>query len=172
MGREARIDALTGVLNRKAFFQSCSRVLHRGGGEAVGYFIMVDLDRFKQINDQHGHPEGDRVLRETARELETALGRDGFVGRVGGDEFALLLCAPIPREELVEILQRFQARLRRVVQCGGRGVSCSIGAQPVAPGQTAEELYRTADSLLYQAKQHGRDGYVIGPAAGERVAAR
>ena len=163
--REARSDSLTGVLRRKAFFQSCGKALNglRARGDACGYFIMIDLDRFKEINDCCGHPEGDRVLKETARELEEVFSRDGFIGRVGGDEFAVLFHTPVKREELEQSLRRFQARLHTVQGCR-EPISCSIGAQPITADQTADELYRAADSLLYLAKGRGKNQYVIGPA--------
>ena len=77
MDREAKIDALTGVLNRKTFFQSCGKALKDLGvrKDAFSYFIMIDMDYFKEVNDLYGHPEGDRVLKETALELETAFGQ-------------------------------------------------------------------------------------------------
>ena len=161
MNREAGKDALTGVLNRRAFFQSCARVLRdtQVREDMHLYFIMVDLDHFKQINDRHGHPEGDRALREAAQELETVFGRDALVGRLGGDEFAMLLCTPMTREELERELQRFQERLHRI-RFGEESLSCSIGAQSAA-GETAEQLYRKADGLLYQAKQQGKDRYAV-----------
>ena len=165
IGRDARTDALTGALNRKAFFQTCGRALRDfcPDGEKQNYFIMVDIDHFKEINDQHGHPEGDRALKEIVLELEATFGRDGFVGRVGGDEFAVFLVVPLSREELERELRRFQERLHGI-RWGERAMSCSIGAQPAAPGRTAEDLYRAADDLLYLAKKHGKDQYVIGPA--------
>lgn len=169
MGREARTDALTGVLNRKAFFQSCGRAL--GGlyadDSASGYFIMVDLDWFKEINDHYGHPEGDRALKEAAMELRTVFGEMGFIGRVGGDEFAVLLCVPVSHEELEETLLRFRDRVHRI-QWEERRMSCSIGAQPITADKTAAELYREADRLLYLAKKTGKDRYVIGP-VGEKA---
>ncbi len=164
MDREARTDPLTGAMNRRAFFQSCAKAL-RGftpQGEDTGYFIMVDMDRFKEINDRYGHPEGDQVLKYAVLELEDAFGRDGLIGRVGGDEFALLLYTPIPREALERSLRQFQERLRRS-QLDGRPISCSIGAHPITPSRTVDDLYRDADRLLYLAKQCGRDQFVIGP---------
>ena len=164
MNREARTDALTGALNRKAFFQICGRALRSFDAQkdASGYFIMVDMDRFKEINDRYGHPEGDRVLKEMVLELKTAFGQDGFIGRVGGDEFALLLHTPVTREELERTLQRFLDRLDGL-KLGDYQMSCSIGAQPILASRTVEELYRDADSLLYLAKKRGRGRYVIGP---------
>lgn len=163
MDREAKIDALTGVLNRKTFFQSCGKALKDLGvrKDAFSYFIMIDMDYFKEVNDLYGHPEGDRVLKETALELETAFGQDGFIGRLGGDEFAVMVCTAFSRDELERTLQRFQERLHKI-KWGDRQMSCSIGALPITAPRAADELYREADELLYRAKQLGRDQYVIG----------
>ncbi len=163
MNYEARIDALTGALTRKTFFQACGRALEtfdpRQG--AWGYFLMLDLDWFKEINDRHGHPEGDRALREVARLLRATFGHSGLVGRMGGDEFAVLLYTPISREELEVDLRHFQESVRKLAW-GDWRASCSIGVLPIAAAKPVEELYRDADQLLYRAKDQGRDRYVMG----------
>ena len=169
MDREARVDALTGALNRRAFLQSCGLALRdlARQTDGAGYFLMLDIDGFKTVNDQYGHPEGDRVLREVAsvlRELFSGDGFNGFIGRMGGDEFALLLCTPATPEELAWGLQHFLDRVHQI-QLGDHQVSCSIGVLPIVPGRTVEELYREADHLMYLAKQQGKDRYVIGPLA-------
>ena len=160
---EAKNDALTGAMNRRTFLQMCGRALQKldSSGTFFGYFIMVDLDRFKEVNDLHGHPEGDRVLREAGRALRETFGRDGLVGRMGGDEFAVLVYIPMPREELEAALRQFQAQIRQI-RWGGSQLTCSIGVLPITQVRAAEELYREADRLLYLAKERGRDQYVIG----------
>ena len=163
MNWEAMRDALTGVLNRKAFFQSCTKVLKDidAQEERCAYFIMIDLDYFKKINDCYGHSEGDRALKEAAQELEMVFGHEGFVGRVGGDEFAVLLYTPVSRDEIERKLQYFLSRLNKI-KLKDRLLSCSIGANPVLGDETMENLYRSADKLLYMAKERGRNQYVLG----------
>lgn len=163
MDRESKMDPLTGAMNRKSFFQSCKKMLahFQNGRTDAGYFIMVDMDGFKQINDSYGHPEGDRVLKETVRAMNVVFGRDGFVGRVGGDEFAIFLYGSMQQEELEGRLLRFLELIRHIRQ-DSHPVSCSIGVQPVDRFCTAEELYQEADSLLYQAKKQGKNRYVFG----------
>ena len=74
------------------------------GGETAGFFIILDIDHFKEINDAHGHPEGDRALKEVAQRLREIFGRDCLIGRMGGDEFALLVCEDLsPAEMEVEL---------------------------------------------------------------------
>ncbi len=166
MNHKAKTDALTGLLTRQAFFHACSGMLSgfRPRAGEYGYFIMLDVDYFKRINDQYGHPEGDRCLEGAARELRKVFEQEGVLGRLGGDEFAVLLYLPIPRERLEEKLRRLQEGLRHIETEGG--LSCSIGALPVAEEQSAEELYQSADRLLYQAKEQGRGRYVVGEPEG------
>ncbi len=163
MNQGAKTDPLTGVLNRGSFFQTCHTVLQKFSVQTSpsGYFIMVDLDWLKRINDQYGHPEGDRALRELAQALQKTFGPDGLVGRVGGDEFAVLLCSPISREELETKLRHLQDWIHRIVWHDYRA-SCSIGVLLVFGPGAPEELYREADHLLYEAKAQGRDRYIIG----------
>ena len=160
---EGKLDSLTGTMTRRAFFTSCSRALRsmeRQEG-AAGYFIMVDLDEFKTINDLYGHPEGDRALKEVSRCLKELFGHGGLIGRLGGDEFAVLLYQDASPAELEVDLRHFLERIHKVAW-EDRRLTCSVGALPIRGGCTPEELYRDADQLLYAAKERGRDRYVIG----------
>ena len=163
MAYEGRLDSLTGVMTRKMFFSSCSQALQamERREQALGYFIMVDLDYFKEINDTYGHPEGDRALKEVSRSLREIFSRDSLVGRMGGDEFAVLVYWDITAAELEVLLRHFLDRVRRVTW-KGRHLTCSIGALPVEVARRPEELYLDADRLLYIAKAQGRNQYVIG----------
>ena len=160
MALEGRLDSLTGTMTRKAFFTACAQALKAQGG-APCYFIMVDLDHFKAINDTYGHPEGDRALKDAARCLRETFSRDALIGRMGGDEFALLVCAEMPPAELEVALRHFLGAVRRTAW-EGRQLTCSIGALQVQASQTPEELYLETDKLLYAAKSRGRNRYVIG----------
>ena len=161
MAKEAQKDPLTGVLSRRAFFAACAAQLREFPLEGPGgCFLMVDLDRFKEINDNFGHPEGDRALREAARCLQESFGQ-GIIGRMGGDEFAVFLAPPVPNEELEAALGHFQERVRRVDLAAGE-LLCSMGALLVEAPHPVEELYSNADRLLSQAKSKGRDQYIIG----------
>ena len=145
-------------MTRAFFFQSCTRVLQSSAPAAgpAGYFLMVDLDRFKSINDRMGHPVGDQVLRAVSRKLREAFGREALIGRLGGDEFALLLPAPVDRAELEAMLERFRSATHQLVR-DGQPVTCSVGAAPVTPSEPPDALYQAADRLLYDAKTGGRD---------------
>ena len=162
MSFEAKMDPLTGVMTRKTFFQNCSDVLENYVPQdgRFGYFIMVDVDWFKDINDHYGHPEGDRVLKEVARNLREIFQEDSLIGRLGGDEFAVLLYTLTSREELEVLLRHFQDRVRRITWEKRRS-TCSAGALPILRRDLPEEYYRDADQLLYLAKEQGRDRFVI-----------
>ena len=169
---EGKLDSMTGTLGRRAFFSSCGRALRSLERQEtpVGYFIMVDLDHFKEINDRCGHPEGDRVLKEAAQCLKELFGAEGIIGRLGGDEFAVLLPQDVSRVELEVDLRHFLDQIHKITW-EDRHLTCSIGVLPVLPGRTPEELYRDSDQLLYVAKEQGRDRYVIGPSSEKSPAA-
>ena len=160
--QEAYIDALTGVFNRKGFFQAMGKSL-KGvafGEGVVRYFLILDVDHFKQINDQYGHPQGDRILCEIVAHLKKIFGEIGHIGRLGGDEFVIFLHAPLTQEELEAALMQFIREVHEI-ECEGQMVSCSIGALPVTALESEEEIYQRADQVLYRAKEAGRDRYLI-----------
>ncbi|MEQ6290066.1 diguanylate cyclase domain-containing protein [Vogesella sp. GCM10023246] len=156
----AQHDALTGLLNRSAFYQRLNHAIERtnrnGGNLAV---LFVDLDLFKQVNDQHGHVIGDRLLQQVARQLLQVV-RDGdVVARLGGDEFIIYLqgeTGPPPVEEvgqrLLDLLNREQLLDDLHIDLGA-----SIGTS-IYPhdGNNAEALVQHADAAMYQAKADGR----------------
>jgi diguanylate cyclase (GGDEF)-like protein len=119
---------------------------------------MIDLDGFKQVNDEHGHLAGDVVLRRVAQALAGQVRRTDAVGRVGGDEFAVLLPATGGPEALI-VAERIRQEVRRVQTPVAMGLSTSIGVavHPYAAEATVEGLLAAADAALYQAKHNGRD---------------
>ena len=162
---EGKTDSLTDTMTRRAFFAACGHALRTLGLQdpPLGYFIMVDLDRFKEINDTYGHPEGDRALRGVAQCLRDSFGQNGLIGRLGGDEFAVLLCEDMSLAELEVDLKHLLEHVRRIAW-GERCLTCSIGVLPIQAVRPPEELYRDADQLLYISKERGRNCYVIGDA--------
>ncbi|SDO09801.1 diguanylate cyclase (GGDEF) domain-containing protein [Methylobacterium phyllostachyos] len=156
--RLAETDPLTGALNRRAFFNrariAAERNSHPGGVSA----ILADIDHFKRINDQHGHDTGDRAITAVA----DLIAGEGIGGRLGGEEFALIL----PRCCLSEATTRAE-RLRSNVQdlrirAGDATVtlSCSFGVSTWADGDSVEALIKRADIALYAAKSGGRNRVV------------
>lgn len=131
--------------------------------EGSGYFLILDIDYFKQVNDSLGHPKGDEILYKVAQGLRNIFSDSGIIGRLGGDEFAVLLYPPVSRERLEEKLSQFLETVRQI-PCDGQNLSCSIGAVRVGTIRDIDELYRTADHYLYLAKSRGRDQFFIGEA--------
>lgn len=160
---ENRLDTLTGVWNRRSFFQRGERMLDAMARHEnrYGYFIMVDVDWFKQINDEFGHPEGDRVLHDIAKCLREIFSPIGLIGRLGGDEFAVLIDQSIPQAQLKKELDYFARRIDALSSAASK-LSCSIGVLAVSHPAPIDELYKKADRLLYLAKQQGRNRYLFG----------
>ena len=143
-------DSLTGLANRDAFFDACTRV----GGPAV--VLYVDIDRFKPINDGFGHDVGDSVLKEVAQRITLACGPNAVVARFGGDEFVVLLDA-IDIAEAHEIGERIIATVAKPMVAGefeGR-VHVSVGLATMTD-QPATDVVDAADRAMLQAKRTGR----------------
>lgn len=172
--RMALLDGLTGLPNRRAFDDALQRAAAaaRRAKAPLG-LLLLDIDHFKRINDSHGHPEGDAVLRQVAQRLAGVCRPTDFPARVGGEEFAVILQAP-SQEALREVAERVrQVMGGEPMRVAGepRSVTVSVGAArhaAAAPGSapdstpdsTPEEtqrLYASADQALYAAKQGGRD---------------
>lgn len=148
--REARYDALTGLLSRRAFFADAQLEMSRAEryGHAV-VVLFVDVDGLKTINDAGGHDAGDAALREVGRRLGGATRRHDVVGRVGGDEFALVL----PETDLEG------ARLiaRRVVTDDSNAITVSVGIAACPPGRyDLDDALDRADAQMYHHKAHRR----------------
>jgi diguanylate cyclase (GGDEF)-like protein len=154
--RQAMHDALTDLPNRTLFSKSLQLALEdverEGGGAAV---FLLDLDRFKEVNDTLGHPAGDELLEIVARRISSAVRPDDVVARLGGDEFAVLLPAMEDAYSAIEIAGRIKAALAVPVRLEGvlMDVDVSIGIA-LAPthGSDSEVLMRRADVAMYVAK--------------------
>lgn len=168
--RQATHDPLTGLLNRGGLF----RRLEHLGAEAVDAaglpVLVVDLDRFKLINDRYGHPVGDDVLTHLSAVLEGQLGSDDVAGRIGGEEFLLVLGDPeADPEAAAQRLRGAIAGQPAETREGPLDISASIGVARWRPGQDLDAVVARADEALYAAKEGGRDMVVFSeeePAAG------
>jgi len=155
----ADTDRLTGILNRETFQTIVTE--NAGTLKPPGMLILFDLDHFKSINDNLGHPEGDRVLIAFAALLKEFFQRSAvYAGRLGGDEFAVFIGREITPEAAGLMLDRFMARAREQFDpvYGKYGLSASAGA---AYGSDYETLYKKADGYLYRAKQGGRNRHCV-----------
>jgi diguanylate cyclase (GGDEF)-like protein/PAS domain S-box-containing protein len=156
----AQFDQLTGLFNRVQIKATMDQLLAGQHGRAKPCALfMLDLDRFKSVNDTLGHPIGDALLRQVAKRLELAVGDKGRVGRLGGDEFLVLLPDLDDRNSLSSLATQIIASLSHVYVIEGKRVTigASIGIA-IAPydGQGSEALVRNADLALYAAKGDGR----------------
>ena len=160
---QAVTDPLTGLLNRRGFYQAAEGALMRNErSDKVRALMYMDLDGFKRINDLLGHEAGDKVLRWVAEQLKECLGSEALLARMGGDEFTALFDGlPYPEqagryaEKLLERMSSFQQLDGLEVSLG---VSIGIATYPDC-GANVEGLLRAADAAMYAAKQAGRQQY-------------
>jgi diguanylate cyclase (GGDEF)-like protein len=164
---QATQDTLTGAMNRGAIFELLKRELAQSArtGAPIGV-IMADLDHFKQINDTHGHPAGDAVLREAATRLKAVLRGYDALGRYGGEEFMLVLpsCNAEHAAEVAERARRAVADTPVITAGTIVPISASFGvAAAVGSTLDLDEVIRAADAALYRAKRAGRNRVDIAP---------
>jgi diguanylate cyclase (GGDEF)-like protein len=162
--RRAEIDPLTGLVTRYVFDEATEIALMRDATEDGTSLILLDIDRFKAINDQFGHPGGDEVLIQLAHLLARKSRRGDVVCRLGGDEVAMLLpgCSmSIARRRAEELIAEVRWHGFTLSDGSILNVSVSAGlAHSPTHALTARALYRAADAALYQAKRAGRDRLV------------
>jgi diguanylate cyclase (GGDEF)-like protein len=158
----ASTDGLTGLPNRRYFDEVCALLARRRRvDDAIG-ILMIDIDRFKLVNDRHGHQVGDEVLRAVAGAVVGAVREDDVPARYGGEEFAVLLRNPTP-EMAVEVGERVRAAVGRLdlSAFGVASISVSVGAAVTDhPDEPIAETIEAADRALYRAKKRGRDQVV------------
>jgi diguanylate cyclase len=165
--KKAEIDALTQLSNRAAFDAHAAQLVSLGVllGEPP-WLLLADLDHFKAVNDNYGHPAGDEVLRRVSHCLSrTFLRKQDFVCRYGGEEFAVVLL-DTTREQMTSLTDRLLAGVRDlVVQHGPHGmkVTLSAGLAALRSGETMAGWLGRADAELYRAKREGRDRYQLEP---------
>ena len=158
----ARTDQQTGLLNNRTFVRLVEERLATGRAVAL---LLADLDRFKSINDRHGHPKGDEVIAAVGCVMRDLFGESAIVGRMGGEEFAVVLDCPFDADEIsrghctawADELRRRIAAIR--IDGVGRAIvpTASIGIARSRPDDDFSEIYARADKALYVAKASGRN---------------
>ncbi len=175
--REARIrwraerDQLTGLFNRAHFEARLADAVRVARAEGGGFTLLfIDLDGFKPINDRYGHAAGDAVLRQVAKRLRNGVRADDVVGRLGGDEFTVLVPNVVGTDGAGRIAEKILAALAQPYLVNDHtvtiGASIGIALHP-AHGDEPEDLIRNADGAMYAVKERGRNGYAF--AGGGRV---
>lgn len=161
--RLAKYDPLTGLCNRVVFRDQLAQALRRGaGGEEMVALLYLDLDGFKEVNDQFGHAVGDRLLAAVAERLIDVLRRTDAVARLGGDEFTIVLENLAREGDAIRVADKLIARIAEPFDLAGREirVRASVGVAIATPATTcAESLLEQADAAMYRAKGDGGHGW-------------
>jgi diguanylate cyclase (GGDEF)-like protein len=170
--RLAATDSLTGIPNRMSFINATRREIARTerAGESLALMVM-DIDYFKRINDTHGHPVGDDVLRIVGQGLASLLRSQDLVARVGGEEFAIC-CSGTEGQSLLELCERIRRHFGESVVRTYRGdvsLTVSIGVAEREPGEPYEALFARADAALYASKRGGRNQVTAAAVAAQPV---
>ncbi len=168
--RQASLDSLTGLKNRRRFEEELRVAMARGRRDgSTGAMLMLDLDHFKQVNDSRGHPAGDRVIEEIAGVLRDRTRESDVLARIGGDEFAIVLprCSPAEARVVAESVAEAIAEHHPSDEALGP-ITASIGVAMFGedPRTSIESVISEADTAMYAVKDGGRDGVrVFDPAA-------
>lgn len=164
--KQAHHDALTGLANRASFMEHLTRALSRWQHRPEKRFavLFLDIDRFKDVNDRHGHAAGDELLVAFAAALGHWLRPDDFLGRLGGDEFTVLLHEVASEDDATAVADRIIEGLKKpfALSVGPVGITASVGvALSSSDLATADLMLRTADAAMYRAKELGRARQVL-----------
>lgn len=156
----ANTDSLTGLYNRRAFLAEAEQLMVLSMQQHWSLeLMMIDIDRFKEVNDRYGHAQGDRVIKAIADACVSLLQKLDIAARLGGEEFVILLCPTSPQigRTAAEELRR---KVRRMALFGcseQKQVTVSIGVTSIRPGESIDAALGRADQALYRAKAGGRD---------------
>ena len=164
--RKAQTDLLTGLKNKTTTEELCRACIEDADGKDLALFVM-DLDDFKHINDEQGHQAGDAVLKAFGATLLGCIRQDDIAGRIGGDEFMMLMSGVKDRTQAAGSAARIYTALKENPDFNA---TCSMGIVLAKGGQMSyEELFGIADAALYTAKDRGKDLYHITETASEGV---
>lgn len=167
---------MEGMLHRDPLTGAQSRLLGERmlrdalAGATPAGVIMLDLDRFKAINDTYGHPVGDRVLQAVAGGCSNLLRADGSISRWGGEEF-LVIVPSVDAPALLRVAERLRAAIASLPVAPARPITASFGATMIQPGDTLDHVLKRVDLVLYRAKELGGNRVEFAPAAGDGMAA-
>ena len=167
----AHEDYLTGARTRRAFTDElCIAVELQARGGQPAALVTLDIDHFKSINDEYGHAAGDEVLKAVARAVRSTLRADQPLGRLGGEEFGVLLPGASAGDALI-CAERMRSAIQHLALPRYRPVTASFGIAPLIPGQSIEQWTAASDCALYVAKRAGRNRCVLAPPDSDVAAA-
>jgi diguanylate cyclase (GGDEF)-like protein len=159
---QANYDALTGLPNRNLLNDRLRQAVYQQRSPRNLAVVFMDLDHFKFVNDSLGHSTGDKLLKAMSERLRAALREGDTVGRVGGDEFVLILNDQSNEEVIFRAMQRISAKVSEPITIDGKElyVSCSAGISMYPQdGPDVDTLLKNADAAMYRAKEHGRNNF-------------
>ena len=169
LNRLARVDALTGLKNRRGLDEALDEEIQRAKRQNTGFgLIWLDIDHFKAINDELGHQAGDDILCRVALWLKAGVRPYDHPGRWGGDEFVVVL-SPCDEDTLCQIAARIRETIERDSIRTGTPVTVSVGGYLCQPGDNVDTILRQADQALYRVKQQGRNKVLITDGSGQEI---
>jgi diguanylate cyclase (GGDEF)-like protein len=166
LAHEALHDPLTDLPNRRLFITRLehAHALNKRNVDYLCAVLYLDVDKFKIINDNMGHEAGDQLLKQIADRLRSCVRDTDTVARMGGDEFAILLEAVSPHDDVISIIQRLQANLASPYELQGTTIESgiSIGVTTnIAVYQQLDDILRDADTAMYRAKANGGNQFIV-----------
>lgn len=157
LAEQGRRDPLTGALNRLGLQQALEALLITTGDGSTGPTVLfIDLDRFKAVNDEHGHSSGDDVLVTVTAAISSLLRPTDLLGRIGGDEFIVVLDGDLAPAEVTKAVERIDRGIPDAVSAGGFSVGASIGTATARTGDDFDTLISRADAAMYTVKRAGQ----------------
>lgn len=159
--QKSETDLLTGLLNKMSFEEKCNSYLENRYVGARSTLFIFDLDDFKHVNDNYGHQTGDKTLKLFAEILRGYFHPDDVIGRVGGDEFMVLVLGDMPEGFAERRCRSVLHELKTTDIDGAKGITCSIGIAFDTHGHNFQQMYQKADEALYKSKEGGKARFVM-----------
>lgn len=159
LDKMANLDSLTGLVNRRTIFKELNKLCDSSAKEPF-FVVFIDIDDFKKVNDVAGHYQGDLLIQKVVEEWKSLIHEKDLLGRIGGDEFALIIRRKLTNEEVREYINALQLALMEKVYLGGANqlITASFGVSkyPV-DSDKAQQLFKYADTAMYMAKSSGKN---------------
>ena len=159
--QKSQTDLLTGLLNKVSFEEKCDEYLAKKMNGAKCTMFIFDLDDFKHVNDNYGHQTGDKVLKLFSEILQGYFHPDDLIGRIGGDEFMVLVLGEMPEGYVERRCRSVLHELKTTNIEGVSGITCSMGIAESTQRVTFKDLYESSDAALYKAKEGGKARFFI-----------